>query len=135
MGKGGKVVWVGGHLGGDVGVGGALDRARAIEDQGGLDGVASELLVVAQRGYLLARTVQLDVPAEVGGGLEQHNVEALDTALLLHPAVQPDALVEDLQATFLASPDRRTPADEQHSVSHYFPLASQLGNVLPGLSR
>src|SRR5205807_8611875 len=51
------------------------------------------------------------------GGTEAH-VEGLDTALLLHPAIEAHRLVEDLQPVPLAPAYRGAPVDHQHAVGH-----------------
>src|SRR6187397_2157253 len=95
-----------------------IDVSKVVHDQTGVDRVAPKLLVLVDGGDLLRRAVHLDVAVELAVWLEQHNVEALDAALLLHPSADAQCVVEDFEPAFLTARNRGSPADEQHSVSH-----------------
>src|SRR5215208_3570135 len=90
-----------------------LAYAEVLHDQARVGHVAQVLLILAQGGELLGAPADLhealDRPAVRA---EERHVERLDLPLLLHAAVQPDGLVEDLQAALLAPGYVRAPRDE-----------------------
>src|SRR3954451_13732886 len=111
------------HLLGDALAHRALDVRDPVDGQRGLDRVATELVVLAERRDLLPRPLDLDVAAERVVRLAQHDVEGLDRALLLLAPADPERVVEALDASFLASPDRFLPGHEQRAIGHVRPLS------------
>ena len=109
--------------GGSIGQGqGAVCNVTiANADNAGTRGVhegAAELVVLLHGRELVVGPVHLDVAVEATVGVEQDDLEALDAAGLLQPAVEAHDLVEHLESSLLAPGDGRPPADEQNAVGH-----------------
>src|SRR5947209_6049669 len=64
---------------------------------------ACELVVFAQRSDLLGTAVELHVAVEPAVRPKQDDVELLDPAVLLHPAVEAEGVIEDLEPALLAA--------------------------------
>src|SRR5689334_11097516 len=75
------------HLLRDALVGDAADNALVGDDEAHLRLEAAELLALPDLEQLLCRAVQLNVAAQIGVRIEQHDVEALDLAVLLEATV------------------------------------------------
>jgi hypothetical protein len=115
--------------------------AQVLDYERGVDQDSPVVLGLLRRGQLIRRPVDEDVavrPAAVR--VQQGNVELLDAALLLHAAVQPESLVEHVEATFLPAGEVVTPGDHQDTVGHadsfrFFGPARLVGPVRPTLSK
>src|ERR1035438_9125917 len=99
----------------------AVDEPQTVNDQTRVNESAPEIVALLHGRELIGGPVQLYVSSKVSVGPEQDNVELLDAALLLHAPIEPHRLVEHLQSAFLASTNRRSPANEQHAVGHTDP--------------
>jgi hypothetical protein len=95
------------------------DDAETLDYQSRSRGQAEELVVATDLVELVVAPAQEGEAVQVAAvRVEEHDLEVLDSAVLLKAALVLDALAEDLEALSLAAPNRCTPADEQCSFCH-----------------
>src|SRR4051794_898166 len=116
------------HLARDPVVRVAVGDLQVVDDQAAAGEVPAEVLGCLQRRQLFVRTVDLHVSGDVHGRIQKDDVEALDTAVLLHLPVQPDRLVEVLERRYLAPAYDLAPADAQDPISHAHSSRYRLGS-------
>src|SRR3954464_2041537 len=100
-------------------------------DQSCVRRVAAEVRIFGHGGQLCSRTVHRDVAVDSAVWRQEDDVELLDPPLLLHPAHDPDCLVEDLETAFFAPGDTLAPADDEYSIGHENSLSEAQPNAGP----
>jgi hypothetical protein len=93
------------HLPADPLAGPCGHDAEVFDDETGVDGRTTELLVVGQRCALCLAAVDHEEPAQVTAvRIAPCYVHVLDPPVGLHPFAHLDELVEDLDGPFAGSP-------------------------------